>query len=71
MLDGDSAGFEMRRIYEPEDFLDTLDRMIEMSECMLEVDEEYEDEIIEDLERLRDLQRRIRLQFGMEEVTWN
>lgn len=61
----------MRRIYEPEDFLDTLDRMIEMSECMLEVDEEYEDEIIEDLERLRDLQRRIRLQFGMEEVTWN
>lgn len=61
----------MRRIYEPEDFLDMLDRMIEMSECMLKLDGEYEDEIIEDLECLRDLQHRIRLQFGMEEVTWN
>ena len=61
----------MRRIYEPEDFLDTLDRMIEMSECLLMVDDEYEEEIIEDLARLRDLQYRIKLQFGIEEVTWN
>lgn len=61
----------MVRIYEPEDFLDTLDRMIEMSECLLMVDDEYEEEIIEDLARLRDLQYRIKLQFGIEEVTWN
>lgn len=61
----------MVRIYEPEDFLDTLDRMIEMSECLLMVDDEYEEEIIEDLARLRDLQHRIKLQFGIEEVTWN
>lgn len=61
----------MARIYEPEDFLDTLDRMIELSECLLEVDEEFEDEIIEDLARLRDLQMRIRLQFGIEEVAWH
>lgn len=61
----------MTRIYEPEDFLDTLDRMIEMSECLLAVDEEHEDEIVEDLARLRDLQMRIRIQFGIEEIAWH
>lgn len=61
----------MNRIYEPEDFLETLDRMIDISLDLLEVSEEFEDEILEDLDRLRDLQHRIRLQFGIEEVTWN
>lgn len=61
----------MKRIYEPEDFLDTLDRMIDISLDLLEVSDEFEDEILEDLDRLRDLQYRIRLQFGIEEVTWN
>lgn len=61
----------MNRIYEPEDFLETLDRMIDISLDLLEVSDEFEDEILEDLDRLRDLQHRIRLQFGIEEVTWN
>lgn len=65
----------MKRIYEPEDFLDTLDRMIDISLNLLEdadtLEEDIAEEITEDLDRLRDLHQRIRLQFGMETVTWN
>lgn len=65
----------MKRIYEPEDFLDTLDRMIDLSLNLLEdadtLEGDVAEEITEDLYRLRDLHQRIRLQFGMETVTWN
>lgn len=61
------------KIFEPEDFLETLDRMIELNTELLEVseDEDTNDEIAEDLARLRDLHYRIRLQFDIETVTWN
>lgn len=61
------------RIYEPEDFLETLDRMIEINLEILQQldDEEMRDECTEDLARLRDLQYRIKLQFDIETVTWN
>jgi hypothetical protein len=64
-------------MYEPEEFLDTLDRMIELSVGILADDdghglpEETRTEITADLAVLRDLHHRIRLQFGIEAVTWN
>jgi hypothetical protein len=59
--------------YAPEDFLETLDRMIDLSNDILEEldDEEIADEVTEDIARLRDLHYRIRLQFGIEPVVWN
>ena len=59
--------------YEPEDFLETIDRVIDLHLGMMEEvhDEDIHDEIAEDLARLRDLHHRIRLQFGIDSVTWN
>jgi hypothetical protein len=59
--------------YAPEEFLDTLDRMIDLSCDILDQvdDEEIADEVLEDIAVLRDLHHRIRLQFGIEEVVWN
>lgn len=61
------------KIFEPEDFLETLDRMIELNAELLAVvsDEDQADEVTEDLARLRDLHHRICLQFKIETVTWN
>lgn len=60
------------KLFEPEDFLDTLDRMIEINEIILSTaDPEDEPEVILDLERLRDLHHRIRLQFGIDSVVWH
>ena len=55
-------------MFEPEDFLETLDRMIELNLGILgEVtDDDLSDEIQLDLKRLRDLQHRIKIQFGIE-----
>lgn len=63
----------MTKIYEPEDFLETLNNMISINEALLTqpLDEDDRDEVIEDLSRLRDLHHRIRLQFGLEEATWH
>lgn len=64
-------------MYEPEEFLETLDHMIELTVGILTDDAEGELpegtklEIAEDLKRLRDLHQRIRLQFNIEAVTWN
>lgn len=60
-------------MYEPEDFLEMLDRVIELHLGMMQDidDEDIHDEIVEDLSRLRDLHHRIRLQFGIDDVTWN
>lgn len=57
-------------MFEPEDFLETLDRMIELNLGILEEveDDDLHDEIELDLQRLRDLHRRIRLQFGIDPV---
>ena len=63
----------MTKIYEPEDFLETLNNMIAINEEILSqpLDEDDRDDVIEDLARLRDLHHRIRLQFGLEEATWH
>lgn len=60
-------------MYAPEELLDTLDRMIDMSCDILKVvdDEEIAEEVREDIARLRELHERIRIQFGIEEVVWN
>lgn len=64
-------------MYEPEDFLDTLDRMIELSVGILTdtdgdvLPEETREEITGDLAVLRDLHERIRLQFGIVAISWN
>ncbi len=62
-------------MYEPEEFLETLDNMIALSVSMLQSDnlddEEIREEILLDLARLRDLHHRIRLQFGLSETTWH
>jgi len=60
-------------MYAPEEFLDTLDRMIELSCDILEQvdDEDIADEVTEDIAILRDLHHRIRLQFGIDEIVWN
>lgn len=58
-------------MYEPEEFLETLERMVELNQAMRKYisDPELDAEVIEDLARLRDLQRRIRIQFGIERIT--
>ena len=64
----------MTKIYEPEDFLETLNNMIAINEELLSTERLEEDErgdVLEDLARLRDLHHRIRLQFGLEEATWH
>jgi hypothetical protein len=61
-------------MYEPEDFLETLSNMIAVSEGMLESlpeDDDLREEITTDIARLRDLHLRIRLQFGLTEITWH
>ena len=63
----------MVKIYEPEDFLETINNMISINEEILTepLDEDDRDDVLEDLARLRDLHHRIRLQFGLEEATWH
>lgn len=64
----------MTKIYEPEDYLETLNNMIAITEEFLvqdTLDEDERDDVVEDLARLRDLHHRIRLQFGLEEATWH
>lgn len=60
-------------MFEPEDFLETLDRMIDLSVDLIEgtKDEEVLEILHTDLARLRDLQHRIKLQFKIEEVVWH
>lgn len=60
-------------MFEPEDFLETIDNMIELNLGILEQveDEDILDEVTTDLARLRDLHHRIRLQFNIDQVTWN
>lgn len=60
-------------MFEPEDYLETIDNMIELNLGILEQvkDEEILEEVELDLARLRDLHHRIRLQFGIASVTWN
>ena len=58
-------------MFEPEEFLETLDRMIELSLGMLaelKHDEELSFEVETDLLRLRDLHERIRIQFGIDSI---
>ena len=61
------------RMFEPEDFLETLDRMIDLNTELLDAvgNDEISDEIVEDLARLRDLHHRICLQFEIESIIWN
>lgn len=60
-------------MFEPEDYLETIDNMIELNLGILEQvkDEELQEEVELDLARLRELHQRIRLQFGISSVTWN
>lgn len=63
-------------MFEPEDYLETLDHMIELTSGILAEDsndlhDDTRAEIEEDLKRLRDLHYRIRLQFSITAVTWN
>lgn len=58
-------------MFEPEDFLETLDHMIELSVGILEEvkdDGDLYEEVELDLQRLRDLHHRIRIQFGIDPV---
>lgn len=58
-------------MFEPEDFLDTLDNMIELNLAIMRDagdDQELKDEILLDLSRLRDLHERIRIQFGIDPI---
>ena len=58
-------------MFEPEEFLETLDRMIELSLGILaelKHDEELSFEVETDLLRLRDLHERIRIQFGIDSI---
>ena len=60
-------------MFEPEDFLETLDHMIElnlaiMEDARKEHDEECVEEVMLDLSRLRDLHERIRIQFGIDPI---
>jgi len=59
--------------FEPEDFLETLDRTIEMNEELLAEfkADESTDLLVEDLTRLRELRHRICVQFGIEEIIWH
>jgi hypothetical protein len=64
-------------MYEPEDFLNTLENMIELTLGVLSdedgqpLSEEARNEIVLDLAVLRDLQERIRIQFGIERIILN
>lgn len=61
-------------MFEPEDFLETLDRMILLNQEILTHYTEDEEEgayILLDIQRLRDLHHRIRLQFGLETETFH
>lgn len=61
-------------MFEPEDFLETLDRMILLNQEILThfaEDEEEGASILLDIHRLRDLHHRIRLQFGLETETFH
>jgi hypothetical protein len=64
-------------MYEPEDFLNTLEHMIELTLGVLSdedgqpLSEEARNEIVLDLAVLRDLQERIRIQFGIERIILN
>jgi hypothetical protein len=64
-------------MYEPEDFLNTLEHMIELTLGVLSdedgqpLSEEARNEIVLDLAVLRDLQERIRIQFGIDKVILN
>lgn len=60
-------------MFEPEDYLETIDNMIELNLDILKHigNEEIKEEVELDLARLRDLHHRIRLQFDITSVTWN
>ena len=78
-------------MFEPEEFLETLERMISLNMDLLEAINGAEDAkalgmedsdladakvkgcdvVMEDLKRLRDLSRRIRLQFGLDKYVIN